>query len=264
MLFTLISIGLGCATAYPISKVMERKRRRITYWSVGILGFFIITVVSMASASTLGLSPVGAPGASGAFFAIGLGVMGWAIGRGRSNTSLPEQVGLTSISDKASQISSVPIPAEDEEWEILSKYDMEVSAAVDVVRVHGEAAIEELWKAYRVINDKSQLSRIASQIDKQFRASIAEQNALEAERKIEDAPERKMKKLSISKVGDIFVYKGYKYDRLEDAVAYAEKADQNDQVDVPGFGLLAIFISFVTFLIVMLVIAAFATKYAIF
>lgn len=150
---------------------------------------------------------------------------------------------------------------EDEEWKILSKYDTEVSKAVDVIRVHGEAAIEELWKAHQVINDKSQLSRIASQIDEEYSAAIAEQEALQAKRKIEDTPERKMEKLSIHKAGGKFIYKGYKYDRLIDAVAYAEKAEKDEKADAPsiGFGLLVIVISTATFVILIAVIGSFTS-----
>lgn len=63
MLFTIISIGLGGAVAYPISRILNQKKRRITYWVAGVLGFFLVTVVMMAWATTLDQSVVGAPGA---------------------------------------------------------------------------------------------------------------------------------------------------------------------------------------------------------
>jgi hypothetical protein len=120
--------------------------------------------------------------------------------------------------------------SDDEEWAILSKYDVEVSAAVDVLRVHGEAAIEELWKAHQVINDKSQLSRIASQIDKQYREIIEEEKALEAERLIKNTPERKMEKYGIRSEGGRFYFDAYSYDNLDDAIAYAEKVKFRKQL----------------------------------
>ena len=76
---------------------------------------------------------------------------------------------------------------EDEEWEILSKYDVEVSAAVDLVRAHGKSAVEKLRQAHRVIDDKSQLSRIAAKINEEYRASIAEQFVQEKRRRNEIA-----------------------------------------------------------------------------
>lgn len=113
----------------------------------------------------------------------------------------------------------------DEEWEILSKYDVEVSAAVDLVSVHGDAAIKELWKAHRVINDKSQLSRIASRIDKQYRAHIASQKALMAKQKEENTPEVQMKKYDIRSDSGRYYLGDFGYDNLEDAIAYAKRLE---------------------------------------
>ena len=86
MLFTLISIGLGCAAGYGLSYVVRRRSRLFSYWIVGVLGFFLVTVISIALATTWALNPVGSPGASGAFFVVGLGVMAWSIGLSRSKS----------------------------------------------------------------------------------------------------------------------------------------------------------------------------------
>jgi len=319
MLFTIISVGLGCAVAYPISKILDQKKRRITYWVAGVLGFFLVTVVMMAWANTLDQNVVGAPGASGLYFALGLGMVGWQLGRsqGKSGThdSVRDQesrggydiskfirlagivllviltagavgiakalvgegavpwylpiivaavlgafigaiiignrssksgtVGTESVSEsnKTPQHLSAPISAVDEEWDILSKYDNEVRAAMNIIRLHGESAVEELRKAHRVINDKSQLSRIASEIDKNYRASIAEQKARKEKRKTENAPEQDrsrdkkyttdqetievksdlalMAEYGITLEGEKYQFETYRYAKLEDAVNYA-------------------------------------------
>ena len=133
-------------------------------------------------------------------------------------------------SSKVQENRLAPIFAADEEWEILSKYDTLVSAAVDVVRVHGEAAIEELWKAHRVINDKSQLARIASKIDEEYRALADAQVARVAKQKEEGSPEFLMKKYGIESAGGRFYFGEFVYDNLDKAIQYAETVEFRKQL----------------------------------
>jgi hypothetical protein len=108
--------------------------------------------------------------------------------------------------------ASPTIPTQDdfeERWATLTKYDDAARAAVGSLEAYGPPAIAELKKAYRAIGDPSQLPRIAEQI-----AQEAEENR---------DPGKLMAKFGITKEANQYVYRGYRYDRLEDAVNYAKR-----------------------------------------
>lgn len=52
----------------------------------------------------------------------------------------------------------------EERWYALSRYDDDVRAAVEVVSPLGEAAVKELKRAFRVINDKDKIGDLAQRI----------------------------------------------------------------------------------------------------
>jgi FtsH-binding integral membrane protein len=87
MVFTLISLGLGLIVAIPISNIENSKKRKITYWVVGIVGFVLVAIVMISLAISLGRDPVGAPGGSGLMFAIGLGAMAWQRAKSKESIS---------------------------------------------------------------------------------------------------------------------------------------------------------------------------------
>ena len=105
MIITLISTGLGLMVAIPISNIEVSKKRKIIYWLVRVVGFFLVTAVMISWAESLGRDAVGAPGGSGLMFAFGLGLMAWWRARGRPEEDLHE-------SEPAAETRECPFCAE--------------------------------------------------------------------------------------------------------------------------------------------------------
>jgi hypothetical protein len=108
--------------------------------------------------------------------------------------------------------ATFPIPTQDdfeERWATLTEYDAAARAAVGSLEAYGTRAIEELKKAYRAIGDPSQLPKIAEQIAREVEESRD--------------PGKLMAKFGITKEANQYIYRGYRYDKLEDAVNYAKR-----------------------------------------
>ena len=142
-----------------------------------IVVFFIATALVMGI--TRSLAKTGAISVMTAVLATG--VVGAILGLIFYTKPRPKSQRVDATADTEGAAAFVPVA--DEEWNILTQYDVEIRAAVKVVRPHGETAVKELREAHRAINDKSQLSKIASEIDDKYRALVAGKRALKSEGK---------------------------------------------------------------------------------
>ena len=99
------------------------------------------------------------------------------------------------------------------EWDILIKYDKEAKEAVQKLERYGSKALDELKRAYKVMQDKSKLSEIANQI-------ISDIEAKESKKKAEQSEQ--MERYEITFDGKQYIFQSYKYEKLEDAINYAK------------------------------------------
>lgn len=104
--------------------------------------------------------------------------------------------------------SSAEKEAFEEQWSTLVRYDETVKDCVKQLEDYGSGAVAELKKAYRAVSDKGQLSKITERIISDLRDG--------------DDEGKLMDKYGIIAENSKYVYQGYSYDRLEDAVNYAK------------------------------------------
>jgi len=150
---------------------------------------------------------------TGCLLGILLGPIGWVVAFVmRSNRDAKDAERRHQEQIAAAKVRN-PLPAtpsdSDEVWETLAKYDQNAREAIARVEPYGATALAELKRAYAAISDVSQLPRIASE--------IAQEEATNRD------PALAMEKFNISRDGEKYVYRGFKYDNLADAVAYAKK-----------------------------------------
>jgi hypothetical protein len=104
------------------------------------------------------------------------------------------------------------VPAQDdfeERWATLTQYDAAARSAMGSLEGYGPQAITELKKAYRGSGDPSQLPRIAQHIAREVEESRDEGKL--------------MAKFGITQDPGPYVYRGYRYNNLRDAVNYAKR-----------------------------------------
>jgi hypothetical protein len=147
------------------------------------------------------------------------GVILFALG-GRKQNELP----TASKDSTTSHESNDSAKAErdfDASWLTLQKYDARFASAVKIVEPHGQAALRELKRVFRVVNDPGQIERIAQQIaDEALRTPSAEpiRRAAAAEY---DEEKRLMDRHGIVFVDGKFAIEGRRFDTLNQAVGHA-------------------------------------------
>jgi len=122
--------------------------------------------------------------------------------------------GCGSINEKSNPNNEADSDKENnKQWSTLIKYDESTQISIKRLELHGPNAIEELKKAFFAIGDPSQLPKIAEQIAEK----LDQRSKLKSEAKL-----NAMNKHGIRQEDDQYIYKGYKYNNVEDVIAYAE------------------------------------------
>lgn len=108
----------------------------------------------------------------------------------------------------------------EEKIRFFIKYDEPTRIAFDKVEICGSDAVFELKKAFEAFGDSSRLPAIADLIVKEY-----EHNLINS--KINNSENTLMERYQITRDGEQFLYKTYRYDKLEFAIEYAIKQTEN-------------------------------------
>ena len=83
----------------------------------------------------------------------------------------------TAVADQDMSPNECGTDAAEQEWEILAKYDLSIREAIEIVTPYGPDAIQELRRVYSIIQDKTQMPRIAREIVEE---RVSRRHSLEA------------------------------------------------------------------------------------
>jgi hypothetical protein len=152
--------------------------------------------------------------------AIGVaGIVMFAMGArsGRAN-SAPDP-STDPPASRASVQGAVADSAFDERWETLTKYDQRFEEALKMVAAYGPAAIRELKRAFRAVDDPAQIGKIAQKV-----IADAQSGTLpKATDPAEATNERLMQKHGIIFVDGYYNVDGQRFATLQEAWIFATR-----------------------------------------
>lgn len=115
----------------------------------------------------------------------------------------------------------------DKKWDYFLKYDEATQRAVEIVKHHGSSAVDEIKNALEAFGDSSRLPKIASIIDQKMLQAIEHGVYGNQEDTL-------MTMYGIQKDGEQYVFKNYRYDKLQFAVDYAEQCLESEAREAEG------------------------------
>ena len=206
---------IGWGVDSQLQKMHPGPLRVLSYIATWIFLFIALTLVKALILHSNGMSTSGpsvmsmATGMTVAFIVLS----SW---RRRDKKYAPTETEQPDPNIKTGVDRALEAEPEDEEWELLRRFDAVVRDALEIVKPNGEEAVSKLRQAFRDTGDKHQLKRIAEEINSEYE--------VDPDGPASDHSSKYLMQLyGITRVDGQFAFRDHRYEELENAIAVAKR-----------------------------------------